>query len=552
VTDVPRYLRAFESRALPQVFADVVVVGTGIAGNSAILEASRRGAHVIAVTKDGRTESNTLYAQAGIAAAIGPDDTIETHVEDTMAAGDGLCHADVVRSIVAEGPRAVAFLEAVGVVFDREPADGARLLSREGGHRVRRVAHSHADSTGRQIESSLTEAVRGARDVQVAEGAFAIDLLTDGGRCVGVLADVRGEVRAIRGASVVLATGGAARVFRESTNPQVTTGDGIAMAYRAGASLRDMEFMQFHPTVLYAPGVPRKLVSEAARGEGALIVDPQGRRFLGDFDERAELAPRDVVSRAIVAHMLRHGFTHVYLDLRHVGSVRLAERLPGVVETGRAVGIDVTKELLPIRPAAHYTVGGVAADIDGRTDLPGLFAAGEATSSGLHGANRLASNSLLEGVVSGGRAGAAAARDAAALGRPATCDLQGEAPGPAAGEVDVEDLMRSVESLVWRHAGVQRNERDLAAALAELRRWNRLELKRTLPQPRGMEAQNLCILAELLVEAALARRETRGVHWRTDHPSRDDERFRVHVVQRRGEPLRLEPLPAAPGAARAH
>jgi L-aspartate oxidase len=344
---------------------------------------------------------------------------------------------------------------------------------------------------------------------------------------------------------VVLATRGAARLFRESTNPAVTTGDGIAMAYRAGASLRDMEFMQFHPTVLYVPGAPRKLVSEAARGEGALILDPKGERFLEAFDSRGELAPRDVVSRAIVAHMLAHGFTHVFLDLRHVDAGRLAERLPGVLETGRAVGIDVTKELLPVRPAAHYTVGGVVADVEGRTDVAGLFAAGEATSSGLHGANRLASNSLLEGVVAGGRAGRCAAADAARAGRPVAHDLASDGPGPAAGEFDVNDLLRSVESLVWRKAGVQRNEKDLADALSELRRWNRLELTRTMPDQRGVEAQNLCILGELLVEAALTRRETRGVHWRTDHPKRDDARFRAHVVQRRGESARIVPLPAA-------
>jgi L-aspartate oxidase len=546
---VPRHLRAFETRALPQVFADVVVVGTGIAGNAAVLSAAAAGARVLALTKDVRLESNTLYAQAGLAAAVGSDDSIEDHVADTLAAGDGLCHEDVVRAVVAEGPRALAALEKMLVPFDRDGSGPGLVLGREGGHRVRRVAHAHGDSTGLQIQLALTRTVGETPGVQVAEGAFAVDLLTDAGRCVGVLVDVRGEMRVVWGGAVVLATGGAARLFRESTNPSVTTGDGIAMAYRAGASLRDMEFMQFHPTVLYVPGAPRKLVSEAARGEGAIVVDPNGERFLDAYDPRGELAPRDVVSRAMVAHMLEHGFTHVYLDLRHIDARRLAERLPGVVETGRAVGIDVTRELLPVRPAAHYTVGGVIADVDGRTDLEGLFAAGEATSSGLHGANRLASNSLLEGMVSGGRAGAAAAHEAARAGRPAVRELSAAGPGSVAREVDVEDLMRSVESLVWRKAGVQRNERDLAAALVELRRWNRLELTRTMADQRGVEAQNLCILAELLVEAAQLRRETRGVHWRTDHPKRDDAHFRAHIVQRRGEPTRLVPLATAKSAA---
>jgi L-aspartate oxidase len=541
--DTPRHLRAFDTRGLAQVFADVVVVGSGIAGNAAALSAAATGARVALLTKDGRLESNTLYAQAGLAAAVGADDSVEMHVQDTLDAGDGLCHADVVRAVVADGPSAIRALERWNVPFDRSGGGGRTLLlGREGGHRVRRVAHSKGDSTGRQIQEAMTHEVSRHAGIHVAESNFAVDLLSDGDRCVGVLADVRGELRVVWGSAVLMATGGAARVFRESTNPSVTTGDGIAMAFRAGASLRDMEFMQFHPTVLYVPGAPRKLVSEAARGEGALIVDARGERFLPGFDPRGELAPRDVVSRAIVAHMLANGFTHVYLDLRQIDPARLAERLPGVVETGRAVGIDVTREMLPIRPAAHYTVGGVVTDVDGRTDVPGLFAAGEASSSGLHGANRLASNSLLEGVVMGGRAGAAAAAEAAKAGRPRARDQSSGGPGPAAAEVDVGDLMRSVESLVWRKAGVQRNERDLTDALAELRRWNRLELTRTMPDLKGVEAQNLCILAELLVEAALLRRETRGVHGRTDFPTRDDARFLGHIVQRRGEDARVVPL----------
>jgi L-aspartate oxidase len=544
VSSVPRHLRAFDTRALPQVFTDVVVVGSGIAGNAAALAAAAAGARVVLLTKDGRLESNTLYAQAGLAAAVGDDDSIEMHVADTLAAGDGLCHEDVVRAVVGEGPRVLRDLERMHVPFDRGNS-GSFVLGREGGHRVRRVAHAHADATGRQIQLALTRTVGDVSGITVADGAFAVDLLTVGERCAGVLVDVRGELRVVWGGAVVLATGGAARLFRESTNPAVTTGDGIAMAYRAGAPLRDMEFMQFHPTVLYVPGAPRKLVSEAARGEGAQIVDPRGERFLTAYDARAELAPRDVVSRAMVAHMLAHGFTHVYLDLRHLDPQRLAERLPGVIETGRSVGIDVSKELMPVRPAAHYTVGGVVVDADGRSGLAGLFAAGEATSSGLHGANRLASNSLLEGMVCGGSAGAAAAREAAAAGRPKAHDLQSVGPGPVAGEVDVDDLLRSVESLVWRKAGVQRSEKDLAEALRELSRWNRLELTRSMPGQHGMEAQNLCILAELLVEAALLRHETRGVHWRTDYPSRDDENFRGHVVQNRGASARLEPLPPA-------
>ncbi len=544
----PRYLRAFDASALPQIFADVVVVGTGIAGNVAALTAARAGVRVLALAKASAVESNTFYAQAGIAAAIGADDSVEDHVADTLAAGDGLCHEDIVRSVVAEGPDCVRDLADLGVPFDRDPASGAFLLGREGGHSARRVAHAKGDSTGREIELALARAVAGHSGIRVAEGAMAIDLLTASDRCAGALVEVRGELRAVWGGAVILATGGAARLFRESTNPAVTTGDGIAMAYRAGARLRDMEFMQFHPTVLYVPGAPRKLLSEAARGEGALIVDRRGDRFLTAFDPRGELAPRDVVSRSIVAHMLAHGDTHVFLDLRGVDARRLHERLPGVVATGRAVGIDVERELLPIRPAAHYTIGGVETDATGRTSIDGLWAAGEVASSGLHGANRLASNSLLEGMVMGRRAGTAAALDVAARREgPRALDARSAGPGAAVADVDVTDLLRSVESLVWRRAGVQRDGRGLAEALSELRRWNRLEFTRALPTPVGVEIQNLCVLAELLVEAALLRRETRGVHWRTDHPQRDDASFRAHVVQERDRDTVTTPLEASAG-----
>lgn len=538
--NVPRHLRPFDALALPQLVADVLVVGSGIAGNIAALEAAGAGARVVVVTKEARLESNTRWAQGGLAAAIGADDAPAAHAADTRDAGDGLCSGDVVDAVVGEGPGTVDLLTRRGVRFDATPA-GSLAMGREGGHRRARIVHASGDATGMEIQRALLREVAAEARIRVVERAFAIDILTAEGVCVGVLADVSGESRVVWADSVVLASGGAARLFRESTNPAVTTGDGIAMAYRAGARIRDMEFMQFHPTVLYVPGAPRKLITEAARGAGAHVLDQRGRRFLSDYDARGELAPRDVVSRAIVEHLTRHGDDHALIDLRPIPRDHLLTQLPGIVETGRAVGIDVTREPLPIRPAAHYTLGGVVCDADGRTTVPGLFAAGEVTSSGLHGANRLASNSLLEGVVYGRRAGRAAAERAAAAGRPRPVDVRGDGPGPEAPGVDVADLVRSVSSLVWRRAGVRRRGDELAEGRADLGRWSRLALGVTMGQTSGIEAQNLCILASLLLEAAALRKETRGVHSRLDFPARNDTEFRVHVEQQAGGDTAMVP-----------
>ncbi|MCG3133303.1 MAG: L-aspartate oxidase [Planctomycetes bacterium] len=524
------------------MIADVAVVGSGIAGNFAAIEAARAGARVLVLTKDVRLEGNTRWAQGGIAAVLESGDTAERHAADTISAGDGLCRGDVVRSIVGAGPDAIAALEEAGARFDRDDRTGELVLAREGGHQCRRIAHADGDGTGLHIQRALCAAVAAVPGIRVTEKAFVVDVLTGpGGETAGLLVRVGDELRVVWSRAVVLASGGAARLFRESTNPSVTTGDGIAMAWRAGAAVRDMEFMQFHPTVLYVPGAPRTLLSEAARGEGAVVTDQRGRRFLSDFDPRGELAPRDVVSRAIVEHMDRHGDDHVLLDLSPIAPERLRARLPGVVETGRAVGIDVEREPLPIRPAAHYTVGGVLTDVEGRTTVPGLFAAGEVASNGLHGANRLASNSLLEGVVVGRAAGRAAASHAKSAGAVRPLDLRDDGPGPDAKLLDVADLVRSVASLVWRRAGVRRNGRDLAEARDDLRRWARRALGVSLRRPRGFEAQNLAVLAQLLVEGAALREETRGVHWRGDFPSRDDTRFRAHFVQRRGAEPQAEP-----------
>lgn len=528
------------------MFCDVLVIGAGIAGHCAALEAAQSGRRVLVLTKDGPLESNTVYAQAGIAAPMGDDDSVSAHVRDTMEAGDGLCDPSVVETVVGEAADAVRALASLGVAFDRV-SDGSLLrLGREGGHSARRVAHAHGDATGREIQRALGEAIAAQSGVRKVPGTFVVDLLTVDGRCVGALVrTASGELHVVWATAVVLATGGAGRLFRETTNPAVTTGDGLAMAFRAGAALADMEFMQFHPTVLYVPGAGRVLLSEAARGEGAVIRDIGGERFLDAYDSRGELAPRDVVSRAIVTHMIARGETHVLLDLTGISAERLNDRLPGVVATGRSIGIDVRARPLPVRPAAHYTIGGVRCDLEGRTGVPGLLAAGEVTSSGLHGANRLASNSLLEGVVFGRRAGRSAAAEPLRPAGPAPV-IQSDGPGPRAGAVDSEDMVRSVESALWRGAGVRRDREGLLTAAALLEEWSPWVLERELPEPSGMEAQNLILLSRLLVEAALAREETRGVHWRVEFPTRDDVRFRTHAVQRLGEPLVHAPAAGGP------
>lgn len=536
---VPRYVLPFEARACPHVFCDVLVIGSGIAGCVAALEAAEAGSEVLLVTKTSLGAGSSAWAQGGIAAALDPLDDVDAHVADTLRAGAGLCDEAVVRSILADAPGGVRLLQEWGARFDRDGESGELALAREGGHDRRRVAHAAGDATGREIQRALVARVQQDPRVRVATDGFAVDLLTSDDRCVGAIFLVGSELRIAWAGAVVLATGGAGRLFRESTNPSVVTGDGLAMAYRAGAELRDLEFMQFHPTVLYLPGAPRMLLSEAARGEGAVIRDRRGARFLESVHPLAELAPRDVVCRGIVDHLLAHGDSHATLDLSDIPEDVLRSRLPGVIETGRMAGIDVRRDGLPIRPAAHYTIGGVRSDLDGRTSLSGLLACGEVTSSGLHGANRLASNSLAEGVVMGRRAGRAAAAVADEGDAPTLRPLVGRDLDSRPAALDTADLSRSISSLLWRHAGVRREGAGLEVARRELRRWHGLMFRRPFDSAAGIEAQNLCILAGLLVDAAAQRMESRGAHWRVDHPNPSDD-WRAHIVYRRLEQPRIE------------
>jgi L-aspartate oxidase len=534
VFDQRRYLIPFRSLLLPQIFTDTLVIGSGVAGMRAAIEAAPAG-DVILLAKGEVELSNTAWAQGGIAAAIGDDDSVESHVQDTLEAGAGLCDEPAVRATVEDAGRAIEELIAWGMRFDREPRSGAISLGREGGHRRRRIIHADGDASGRELARCLVEKVARHRSIRVFENCFALDLLTTGGandrgesRVLGVICHhPRYGLQIIWAKATILATGGAGRVYRETTNPRLATGDGLAMAWRAGALAGDVEFMQFHPTALYVAGANRILITEAVRGEGAHLIDRDGRRFMRDHHEMAELAPRDVVSRAIIAQLGRTGGSCVYLDVRHLDQARFAERFPALMSALRAFDLDPAEDPIPVCPCAHYTIGGVWTDLDGRTSLPGLYACGEAACHGLHGANRLASNSLLEGLVFGRRA-ALAAREMAGA-RTGPVQIISDIPLSEHGEIDLVDVESSLRSAMWRNVGIERSGGKLDDALDMLHFWGRYTLDKIFDDPSGWETQNLLTVAALMTRAARWRTETRGVHLRLDYPRADDS-LRAHAT----------------------
>ncbi|MEU4150988.1 L-aspartate oxidase [Streptomyces sp. NPDC026659] len=524
--------------------ADVVVVGSGVAGLTAALRCEAAGLTTVVVTKARLDDGSTRWAQGGIAAALGEGDTPQQHLDDTLVAGAGLCDAEAVRLLVTEGPGAVRRLISTGARFDTDDA-GTIQLTREGGHHRRRIAHAGGDATGAEISRALVDAVR-ARGLRTIENALVLDLLTDAeGRTAGVTLHVMGEGRhdgvgAVHAPAVVLATGGMGQVFSATTNPAVSTGDGVALALRAGAEVSDLEFVQFHPTVLFlgpdAEG-QQPLVSEAVRGEGAHLVDADGTRFMVGQHELAELAPRDIVAKGITRRMQETGTEHMYLDGRHFGAEMWERRFPTILAACRAHGIDPVTEPIPVAPAAHYASGGVRTDDRGRTTVPGLYACGEAACTGVHGANRLASNSLLEGLVYAERIAA----DLAAARADGTLAARVPAPVPYA-ERPAHPLLApearyAVQRIMTEGAGVLRSADSLARAAERLERLHtealdELETDGKTPEPGvdTWEATNLLGIARVLVAAARLREETRGCHWREDRPERDDENWRRHIV----------------------
>ena len=519
---------------------DFVIVGSGIAGLSLALRLSKFGT-VAMVTKRNLPDSNTAWAQGGVAAVTSAEDSFDLHIKDTLVAGAGLCHQDAVTTIVTEGPSAIQDLMELGVHFDeRVLEDGHRELdlAKEGGHSKRRVLHYH-DTTGREIEQRLVAAAEATSEIVVLQNHMAIDLITTGklgytteDRVVGiyVLDENTGEVSPLRTDRLILATGGCGKVYLYTTNPNIATGDGVAMAWRAGAAIANMEFIQFHPTCLYHPEARSFLITEAVRGEGGKLIDANGREFMKKYDSRGALAPRDIVARAIDAEMKRSGAPCMFLDITHKPADFIKERFPNIFETCFGLGIDITKQPIPIVPAAHYQCGGVKADLDGATTLRGLFAIGEVACTGLHGANRLASNSLLEAVV-------LAKRCAVALLRPKYAKYHQEIhlppwrPGHAQ---DVDELVviyhnwDEIRRLMWDYVGIVRTSKRLQRASTRLRNLQR-EIQEFYwdfkPTTDLLELRNLCTVASLIVDSALSRRESRGLHFTLDYPALDDTNY---------------------------
>jgi L-aspartate oxidase len=521
--------------------ADVAVVGTGIAGLVFALRMARHGS-VAVVTKKERPESSTNYAQGGIAAVFSDDDSYELHREDTLIAGAGLCHRDAVEVLVREGPARVRELIEIGVRFSRE--DGALSLGREGGHSRRRIVRA-ADLTGREVERALLSAVAADPNIEIFENHVAIDLLLapSGGsaapRCVGVRAldAAAGERVSVTARAVLLATGGCGMVYRHTTNPGIATGDGIAMSYRAGARVANMEFVQFHPTALYPADERSFLISEAVRGEGAVLVRRDGASFMERYHPLGSLAPRDVVARAIDREMKLGGDPYVLLDCSAIPEAEIRRRFPNILAETARRGIDMLREPVPVVPAAHYVCGGVLTDLHGRTSLGGLFAAGETACTGVHGANRLASNSLLEALVFAHRA---ADRISGDLGSAAPVEDPTLLPEP--GEATLEERIllvhdrEELRSLMWDLVGIVRSDERLAIAAARIEQiasQNRVRWERTVPDLEMIELRNLLQTAGLIIRSARRRRESRGLHYNVDVPYLDNERFLAPTVLRR-------------------
>lgn len=537
-----RNLLPFKAARIPQRFTDVLVIGGGVAGLRAAIAAAQEGVDVLLLTKDTIGQSNTWYAQGGIAAVLQPADSYQSHVEDTEVGGAGLCDHAAVSTVIQEGPQRVLELLEWGANFDKDAANAHGLaFTLEGGHSFARILHAYGDSTGRELAQTLINTVQARENIRTSENSFVIDLLTDDGRCVGALALIDGAVNLIWAKRTLLASGGAGQLYRESTNPKIATADGHAMAYRAGATLQDMEMVQFHPTTLYLAGASRALITEAVRGEGAYLLDRHGERFMSKYHPMAELAPRDVVSRAIVEQIRKTHFTHVYLDVRHLPTAAFRERFPQLAKLADEFSIDLSKDLIPVHPAAHYMIGGVDVDLTGRTTLPGLYAIGEASCSGLHGANRLGSNSLLEGLAFGARAGTDAGKEAKEHTLKFPLTLQQKVQPSTRTELDVGDIKSSLRSVMWRNVGIEREGGRLEETREIINFWSRYVMDKTFdPAVIGVEAatagwelQNMLTVCSLIASAAYTRTESRGAHFRTDYPKRDDEHWKLHLLWRR-------------------
>lgn len=512
---------------------DFLIIGSGVAGLRAAIELAPHGS-VLVVTKDRPSESCTEYAQGGIAVVMSDEDQVGIHFEDTLKAGDGLCREEAVRTLVEEGPERIMELISWGAEFDRE---GLKLaLTLEAAHSRRRILHAHGDSTGKELERVLLTKVRSLRSVKKYPFAFTADLIIRDSECHGAFVLREGQVVALFSKATILATGGAGQIYSRTTNPQVATGDGMAIAFRAGAELEDMEFVQFHPTSLYSPAAPQFLLSESMRGEGAVLLNIHQKKFMEEYHPMAELAPRDVVSRAIVSEMVKTGSRHVYLDLRHMGKKLVKSRFPRIYATCLQYDIDITEDLIPVSPAAHYIMGGVKTNLSGETNIRGLYAAGEVACTGVHGANRLASNSLLEGLVYGARAGIAALKTNILPGGLPRYDLE------SSSIKDSEEIKMLLRKIMWERAGIIRCADSLKDAWSRLFPFKGITEGNYLTR-HELELKNMITVASLIVKAALTRKGSVGAHYRSDYKERG-EGWQQHMGWNRnsfkfeqGEPL---------------
>lgn len=540
---IPRYVVDFDLGTLPELQTDVIVIGAGIAGLITAIKSSEHN-RVLMITKKSLFESNTRYAQGGIAAVFSEEDSPEFHLQDTLTAGAGLCDEAAVQVLVHEGPQGVQDLIRLGTQFDEE--DGHYALTREGAHSQRRILHANGDATGYEIVRALAEKVQANPAIELWDEHFVLDLLTEDGECRGAIVQKPDGSRiAVYGKAVILSTGGTGQLYRYTTNPEVATGDGIAMAYRAGAVIRDMEFIQFHPTSLCYPGAPRFLISEAVRGEGALLRNIHGERFMEQYHPQLELAPRDIVARAIVSEMERTNSSYVFIDITDQSPELVRHRFPTIYEYCLKYGLDLTTDWIPVAPAAHYMMGGVRTNLDGETSIKRLFACGEASSTGVHGANRLASNSLSEAIVFGRRIVECVNRldhSAAPMAKIRYSEDRASAPSGRSAERRLK-----LQKTMLRCVGLRRDRARLERGLSEIKRQLQVYRHR-LEAREELEYANLLTCALLAAESALSREESRGAHYREDYPERDDAGWLKHTIIDRVNGLGEEELPCSHAA----
>ncbi len=530
-----RYLVSFNSKTLQHIFTDTLIIGSGVAGLSAAIHAAKGGS-VLVVTKAKINENCTEYAQGGIAAKLNPGDSFKQHINDTLKTGHNICDESVVSSVIREAPERIKELINWGTQFDKE--DGKFVFTKEGGHSYPRILRARGDSTGKEIEETLIKTVKNNPAIRVLEHTFALDLLVSKNTCNGVIAwNLSGGNTLIWAKQTIIASGGCGQIYRETTNPEISTGDGIAMAYRAGVKLQDLEFIQFHPTTLYVAGAARFLISETVRGEGGILRNTYGARFISGYHPSAEMAPRDIVSRSIIQEIRKTDYTHVYLDVRHIPKEKLCRRFPKIKKLCASFGIDITKQLIPVHPSAHYMIGGIKVDQNGKTNIKNLYACGEVSCTGLHGANRLGSNSLLEGLVYGSRTGYIASKEAGKKKEDLLSPrfYKGPAKSNLYNELDLEDVKNSLKSLMWRNVGIERDGKHLKETIKSIKHWSKYIISNEFSSPLGWEVQNMLTVSILISNSAAMRSESRGVHYRLDHINANDKQWKKHIIVSNGK-----------------